>query len=322
MKLFNTLMMRMRRYKKAVAAGIFLGVLFFAAYIQAPYYFPHGTIVTIAEGSSITETARMLEKQKVIRSASFFSLWVRVFGGDTGILSETYAFDRKMNVFQISNRVMNGITGTPLVRVTLPEGTTVKQMAVVLSEKIPNFDTQEFIALGTPHEGYLFPDTYLLSPHTSPTVAIEVMRSAFYENIATLQEEIDAFGMPLEDVVIMASLLEREARQFETKQMVAGILWKRIDIGMALQVDAVFGYILGVETFNPNFDQLKIDSPYNTYTNVGLPPGAIANPGIESLRAAVTPTESPYLFYLTGVDGRMHYAKTFEQHVANRQFLR
>ena len=100
--------------------------------------------------------------------------------------------------------------------------------------------------------------------------------------------------------------------------MVAGILWHRIALGMPLQVDAVFGYIFDKQTFSPSLADLKVDSPYNTYTHRGLPPGPISNPGLESLLAAATPTKTSYLYYLTGSDGAMHYAKTLAQHKANR----
>ena len=120
----------------------------------------------------------------------------------------------------------------------------------------------------------------------------------------------------------MASILEKEARKLETRKVIAGILWKRIEIGMPLQVDAVFGYIHATSTYSPTFEDLEVDSPYNTYTNRGLPPGPIGNPGLESIRAALEPTKTPYLYYLTGKDGFMYYAKTFDQHVANRRFLR
>jgi UPF0755 protein len=105
-------------------------------------------------------------------------------------------------------------------------------------------------------------------------------------------------------------------------KMVSGILWRRISIGIALQVDAVFGYILDKPTYSPSLDDLKINSPYNTYTNRGLPPGAIGNPGLDAIEAAISPTQSKYLYYLTGKDGTMHYATTFDQHVANRKYLR
>ncbi|MBP9816793.1 MAG: endolytic transglycosylase MltG, partial [Candidatus Pacebacteria bacterium] len=99
---------------------------------------------------------------------------------------------------------------------------------------------------------------------------------------------------------------------------VSGILWNRIELGMPLQVDAVFGYIQDTQTYSPSFDDLEIESPYNTYRNKGLPPGPIANPGVNSILAAVTPTKTEYLYYLTGRDGKMYYAETFEAHKANR----
>ncbi len=91
---------------------------------------------------------------------------------------------------------------------------------------------------------------------------------------------------------------------------------------MPLQVDAVFGYIFGKPTFHPTFEDLEIDSPYNTYKYRGLPPGPIGNPGLNAIKAALDPEPSPYLYYLTGKDGTMHYARTFEQHIDNRKYLR
>ncbi len=116
----------------------------------------------------------------------------------------------------------------------------------------------------------------------------------------------------------MASLLEKEARTYDVRRTIAGILWNRIDADMPLQVDAVFGYIKGTKTFHPSYADLDIESPYNTYRNKGLPPGAIGNPGIEAIRAAATPLETKYFFYLTDREGVMRYARNFEGHVRNR----
>ena len=305
-----------------ISAGTFAVLLGYVFFIQAPFSFPERGVFVVEEGDTVTEVARNLEEQNYIRSSAFFSIWVRLTGGDSGILSETYTFDDRANMFTIAGRLIQGDTGTPLIKITFPEGSTVREMANILDRYFDEFDTSQFLAIALPQEGYLFPDTYRFSPRTTPERVVETMRATFDANVATIQEEIDAFDVPLSDVVIMASLLEKEARRFETRQTIAGILWSRIEIGMPLQVDAVFGYILQTETFSPTFDQLEIDSPYNTYQNLGLPPGAIANPGLDSMLAAVTPIETPYLFYLTGADGRMYYAETFDRHVANRRFLR
>ena len=129
--------------------------------------------------------------------------------------------------------------------------------------------------------------------------------------------DIAASGHSFSDIIIMASLIEREARRSEDRRMVAGVLWNRIKKGMPLQVDAVFGYIYGRTTYSPSFDDLKIDSPYNTYKYAGLPAGPICNPGLDAIEAALHPAETKYLYYLTGRDGLMRYATTYALHKAN-----
>jgi UPF0755 protein len=126
-------------------------------------------------------------------------------------------------------------------------------------------------------------------------------------------------GRSLSDTVTMASLLEKEARSDEHRRLVAGVLYNRLVKNMPLQVDAVFGYIFNRDTYSPSPTDLKVDSPYNTYTHRGLPPGPINNPGIAALTAAANPTETNYLYYLTGKDGTMYYATTYEGHKLNLQ---
>ena len=113
----------------------------------------------------------------------------------------------------------------------------------------------------------------------------------------------------------MASLLEEEAATLEDRQIIAGILWRRMAAGMPLQVDAVFPYIIGKNSFELTTNDLKTDSPYNTYTNRGLPPGPITNPGLDSILAAVTPQKTSYVYYLSDHDGNFHYSTTYEQHL-------
>lgn len=308
-----------RGVRVAVVMGVFLGALVYSFFVRAPNQFPAGQLIFIEEGSSVTEVARTLEEKRVVSSSGMFGILARLSGG---VRSGAYSFEQRLTVFSVWRRIVEGKTGAPLIRVTIPEGATTRDMALLFEEMIPHFDVEHFREIARPKEGYLFPDTYIVAPGVSEEALVELMEKTFFEKIVEIQPEIDAFGRPLEEVVVMASLLEKEARRFETRQIVAGILWKRIAIGMPLQVDAVFGYILDTDTFNPTFATLDINSPYNTYKNLGLPPGAIANPGLDALRAAATPVETPYLYYLTGKDGRMHYGRTFDEHVANRRFLR
>jgi UPF0755 protein len=184
---------------------------------------------------------------------------------------------------------------------------------------LPAFNRAQFEEIAIPLEGYLFPDTYFFPTDVTPEEVIERVYGNFNETMSRMDGEFEAFNRSLHDVTIMASLLEREGRSLKEKRMLAGILWHRIAIDMPLQVDAVFGYINNRATYSPSFADLEVDSLYNTYKYKGLPPGPIANPGYESLLAAVTPSDTgALLYYLTGNDGLMHYAKTFNEHKSNR----
>jgi UPF0755 protein len=208
------------------------------------------------------------------------------------------------------------------VRVTIPEGLNSFEIARLLKKSLGEFDEQAFARSAAKEEGHLFPETYFFLPGTPAQSIIDAMTAEYRTRIQPYEGEIIASGRSVDEIITMASVIEKEARKFETMKIVSGILWERIQRGMPLQVDAVFGYILGKSGYAPSFADLKIESPYNTYINRGLPPGPIANPGINSIEAALRPTKTAYIYYLTGRDGKMYYAKTFEQHVANRSKLR
>jgi len=192
-------------------------------------------------------------------------------------------------------------------------------MADLLAARFEKFDPIAFLLLTEDKEGYLFPDTYQFPPNVTTPQVIDTLERTFYDRISGLENDIATFGHPIHEVVTMASLLEKEAWNEEDREYIAGVLWHRIDIGMPLQVDAVFGYIERTDTFNPTFSDLEIDSPYNTYKYKGLPPGPIGNPSLSALEAAVHPKTTDALFYLHGKDGMLRLAKTYEEHLVNRR---
>lgn len=288
------------------------------AFALPPLGFPTDARISIPDGESAVSVGTLLEEEGLIASADVFWITVRLFSLGETLKSGTYQFERPIGVAEMIYRIATGNYGIALVRVTIPEGYTVAQMATSFDAVLPEFDTEAFIAKETGNEGYLFPETYIFTSLVTNDEIAKRMRDQFYIETASIQEEIDASGHSLKDIVIMASLLEREARTLEERRMIADILWRRLADEYPLQVDAVFGYIQGRETFHPSLEDLKVDSPYNTYRNIGLPPGPIANPGLESLLAAVTPTPNEYWYYLTGDDGNMYYGKTFEEHKKNR----
>ena len=193
------------------------------------------------------------------------------------------------------------------------------EMGDALAAVLPDFSADAFTQLAKPHEGYLFPDTYFFDPGTTPEEAVARLRATFDTKTEALRNELATRALELDRIVIMASLIEKEADTEEGRRVVSGILWNRIEAGMPLQVDAVFGYILERSGYAPTGDDLEIDSPYNTYLNRGLPPGPIANPGLASLDAALNPATTDYFYYLTGRDGEMYYAEGFEGHKRNRE---
>jgi UPF0755 protein len=169
----------------------------------------------------------------------------------------------------------------------------------------------------------LFPDTYFISPLANESEIMQMMRSNFFSKTTSLRPTILLSARGEKEIVTMASLVELEASKFEDQKMVAGILWNRFDIGMRLQVDAVFPYIIGKNTFQVTTKDLQFDSPYNTYKYKGLPPGPIGNPGLQSIKAVLNPTPSDYIYYLSDLEGNFHYAKTHEEHVKNKaKYLR
>src|SRR5690606_26432746 len=186
----------------------------------------------------------------------------------------------------------------------------------LFEEKFEFFDKESFLASIT--EGHLFPDTYFVPVTATSEYAIRMFENNFERKVEDIREEVAQSGKDFNDILIMASIIEGEARAEKDMKIISGILWKRIEIGMPLQVDATFVYLLGKGTSDLTRADLETDSPYNTYLYKGLPPTPISNPGLAAIRAALSPTETEYLYFLTGDDGKMHYSKTHDEHVAKK----
>jgi UPF0755 protein len=304
----------------AVALALILLVAIgYRGLFAAPADFVPGSVVTIASGATAPRIAQELTAARVIRHSSLLRLVLRLSGKSGSVRAGAYRFDAPQNVFTIATRLASGAYGFPPVRITFPEGTTAREMATRIASAFPDISAEAFLKEAKPYEGYLFPDTYFFPGSSSAASIVDIMRANFDAKTATLVGETRASSNTIPDIVILASLIEREARTSESKRIVAGIISNRLKLGMPLQVDAVFGYIFDRETYSPSYADLKVDSPYNTYTHTGLPPGPIANPGLDSLEAAAHPTQTDYVYYLTGTDGLMHYATTHVGHQANRK---
>lgn len=318
------LKLHLRRYGSAwIVLALFLFAFVGGSYalIAPPPDFPTGSIYVIKEGTTGIAAARELEAAHIIRHPALLRAVLHLEGRD--VHAGAYRFATPQNELAIALRLANGLFGIPPIHLTIIEGATVRDMAEKIAASFPEISSADFISAAQPYEGYLFPDTYIFQPDATADTIVSAMRANFDAKIAPLQPHITASGHSLSDIVTMASIIEKEANTPEDRRMISGILWSRIARGMPLQVDAVFGYINSRATYSPSFADLGVDSPYNTYKYKGLPPGPIASPGLDSIEAALHPTKTNYLYYLTGKDGLMYYATTYSGQLTNeRKYLK
>lgn len=207
------------------------------------------------------------------------------------------------------------IPSRPEVTLTFPEGFTSREIAARLTEN--GLPGEAFLSLVQTQrlEGWLFPDTYRFFLDSSAEDIVNRFLVNFDRQlIPDLKEEITRQRKTLAEVLTMASLIEKEVRGLSDRATVSGILWKRLRLGIPLQVDASLAYITGKRDTSFSKAETRIESPYNTYLHAGLPPGPIANPGFESIQAALYPAESPYLYYLSAKDGTTIFSRTLEEH--------
>ena len=279
-------------------------------------------IAKVDSNQTLGQIASSLESQHVVRSSLLFEILVRVLGGNRRVEAGAYFFPARQNLFAVALRFETGDFELNPVRVYIPEGATVQNIAGILNEKLQPFDKEQFVAVAKPHEGYLFPDTYFFFPGQDPSVIVKALEDNYNKHVALIAPELEAAKEPVADIVKAASILVGEARTDRDRRIVAGIIWKRIKIGMPLQVDAPFGYILDKNLTQLTAADLQIDSPYNTYKNKGLPPTPINSPSLEAITAAAEPIKTPYLFYLSDRNGVMRYSVTYQQHLQKiRQYL-
>ena len=312
-----------KRRKRLVASGtltVLGSFVIYGAFFAPPPPFPADSYVRVAEGETVAEIATDLKERSIIRSKTVFRVFVRLYG-DERVTAGEYYFVEPQSALTIVRRLVHGTFGVLPTKLTIPEGTSVYGIARMLKEQVPEFDAEAFYELAAEKEGRLFPDTYFISPGEDPAVVLRRMEENFNAQVtqAGVALAVAAFGEPFEDIVIMASLLEKEANNSRDRRLIAGILWSRIKNEMPLQVDAIFPYIIGKNSFTITKEELETDSPYNTYTNKGLPPGAITNPGLEAIIDAVTPIDTDYVYYLSDREGTMHYSVTYEQHLRNKR---
>lgn len=306
-------------YSSIILIIIFAISVIIVYFSIAPTDFPNKITITIERNVGLNGAADELAEKGIIKSTFVYKAFVVFLGGSKRVMAGDYLFDSPQSALRVAYRTVHGIQGLAKIKITIPEGLAVSDIARLLKKDIPQFDDKTFVESAKVQEGYLFPDTYFFYENVKPAQIIEEMRANFDRRTKELSVQLIFSGHSMDEITKMASIIEEEARSEEDRKIIAGILWKRIDDKMPLQVDAPFFYILGKTSAELTTDDLAMDSPYNLYKNLGLPPTPISNPGLDAIEAALNPTKTEYWFYLSDRDGNMHFAKTHDEHVANKR---
>ena len=284
---------------------------------QPPVDFPAGDAINVPEGSGVRATVTLLAEKHVVSSGYLLYAVLWLYHNPKDLKASIYKFPEPVNVYAVAKKLIAGDFTSNLVHFTHPEGERATDIAAHAKTALTHFDTDTFLQLAVPQEGKLFPDTYLVPPDYSATELVKKMTDEYEKNVAPLRPQIASSTLTENEVITLASIIEREANSPESMRVVSGILQNRLKIGMALQTDASIEYILNKPLKDLTPLDLEIDSPYNTYSHRELPPTPIGNPGLAAIKAVLEPTPTGYLYYITDSDGNFHYAKSFEDHKKN-----
>ena len=307
----------------------------------------------IERGQGVKEISVNLEKKSLIKDKNFFNIYILLKGKTKKLQAGEYLISPSMTIPEITEKFVLGEIVKE--KITIIEGWNIGDIAWYLENEgmfqaeelfeligFPMIDYSKTTDLPKPKdfsqeydflkdkpknlglEGYLFPDTYYVYRGAAIEEIIRVILDNFDKKLtADLRREISDQGKTIFEIIITASLIEKEVRIIEDKKIVSGILWKRLKNGIPLQVDATIAYITGKKTTRISKEETQIDSPYNTYKYQGLPLGPISNPGFESILASVYYENSDYLYYLSTPEGETIFSRTLEEHnIAKAKYLK
>lgn len=273
----------------------------------------------ISSQENVRDIGYKLKQENLINNPVVFFLTVKELGLDGKIQAGNFHLSPSMNTEQIAEALTHGNTD---IWVTIPEGKRATEIAEILASKLPQYNASWSNKLAT-QEGYLFPDTYSFPTNADVSLVMKTMEQNFMQKYALAKAQ-QTVSMPQSQAVILASIVEREAISQQDMRGVASVLENRLNLGMALGSDVTVEYALGYQPVAKTWwkkdltvDDLAIDSPYNTRKFSGLPPTPISNPGLTALEAVLNPLQTDYLYYVSDATGKLHFAKTVDEHNAN-----
>jgi UPF0755 protein len=304
---------------------ILAGLLSLYYYFNMPVNSGKGSAVyTVEKGETVKSVAINLKDVGFIRSDLFFIALMRMSKKTKSIKAGEYELDFEMKNTQILDVLSKGIVVT--IKFTIPEGYSLKHIARHLDSQ-GIVDYESFLSACSDKtlldkykipfetaEGFLFPDTYIIAKGLDGSQIAEIMIRKFFENLHDIPY-VDYTQEELIETIIIASIVEKEAQLEEERAIIAAVFYNRLNKGKRLESCATVQYVLGKTKERLLFSDLKTESPYNTYLHTGLPPGPIANPGADSLKAAVSPADVDYLFFVSKNDGSHYFSSTYNEHL-------
>jgi len=295
-----------------------------------------GTVtVEIVPGMSASRIAEELEARGLISDTFFFKLYAKLTGIERNFKAGKHPLEGNLTTVGIARRLTRNPPVPPDIRVTVIEGLNIRETASVLAARA-GIDSAAFVSLATDGslaaqlgvdndtlEGYLYPDTYFIRPDTEPVEMIRKMVARFHEVFCdSLRKRAAELGMTVSEVVTLASIIETEVSKDEERPLVSAVFHRRLRLNMPLEANSTVQYALGVKR-RVLYEDLGVDSPYNTYIHAGLPPGPIASPGKKSLLAALYPADTDYLYFVADGNGGHVFSRTMREHTkAVRRYRR
>lgn len=292
----------------------------------------------VEKGQGVDTIAKNLEGQRFLKSKLGFKIYLWTTGEKGRLVDGEYQLQTDWTIKQIVKALLEQPKAKE-VSIKFIEGWNVSDMDEYLAKEMiikagdlisysQSYKEKDYEFLterpkSATLEGYLYPDTYRIYKKTDLATVVNKMLNNFDAKLtAELRQQIKDQKKSIHEVLILASIVEKEMYGYENRRIVAGIFKNRLKIGMPLQSDATVNFITNKGTTRPSLDDTKIDNPYNTYKNQGLPPGPICNPSIEAIKAVVNAADTDYLFFLTTKDNRIIYGRTYEEHLSNiRKYL-
>ncbi len=288
-------------------------------------------VITVENGMTAADIANMLHKEKLIKRPESFRLEARFMGLEGKLQAGKYEIEVGKSNSEIIDILARGQVKT--VSFTVPEGYTVNKIAAKLAaeglgdaekfkEAARNYTPYKYMETNNPDviykaEGFIYPSTYLFTDGMTEKDMLAMMVKEFntqinHEKIGDAAEKAD---MQLRDIVTIASMVELEAVFKEEQPRIAGVFLRRLQIYMPIQSDTTIQYILGAQKEEITFADTEIQNPYNTYVNVGLPPGPIGSPSLDAIKAVLNPEQTDYLYFVADKDGHHRFTRTYEEHL-------